>query len=344
MKQKYFIVTFGCAANVADSERIAAVYESRGFSLAKSVETADVVIINTCMVRQSAENRVYGLINNLSQLPRKPKIILTGCMAGMAIKEKSGKQLKRLKEILPGVDEFLPIEEVGYETMPLRQDKHRAIVPISTGCNNFCSYCVVPYARGREVSRKPEDIINECKQAAEKGYGEIMLVGQNVNSYGNDLVNSKFSYLLNEIAKIKGLEKIEFMSSNPWDFSEELIKVISKNKNISRVIHLPVQSGDDEILKKMNRNYTVRQYLSLIKKIRKSVDNVQFTTDIIVGFPGETDKQFKNTVKLCQKVGFIKAYISKYSDRPLTLCHKTMADDVSNSEKKRRWLILDNMI
>jgi tRNA-2-methylthio-N6-dimethylallyladenosine synthase len=373
--RKYFIKTFGCQANTADSERIAAALQSRGMQAAQGINEADYVVINTCMVRQSAENRVYGLINNLEQLKtenRKSKIILTGCMVGMAVKDPSGKFLRSLKKKLPAVDEFLPIEEVGFDTAPRRTNSKHAWVPISNGCNNFCSYCVVPFTRGREVSRPYDEIIAECLQLREQGCEGVTLLGQNVNSYGADLISSKckvqsfaiggrkvkpvyvkhlgryriptlFPYLLEDVAKM-GFDKVDFVSSNPWDFSDELIAVIARNKNITRTIHLPVQSGDDEILKKMNRWYTSAQYLSLISKLKGQIPNVRFTTDIIVGFCGETEEQFQNTIELCKKVGFDKAYIAMYSPRPQTASKKFFKDDVPHNEKKRRFRILDDII
>ena len=353
---KFFIKTFGCAANTADSERVAAAYKARGFKKAKNINEADHVIINTCMIRESAENRVYGLVRNI----KKRKIIVTGCMTGIAVRDKSGKMLKALKKRLPKVDEFLPIEEVGFDYSPIRQNKTLALVPISNGCNNFCTYCIVPFTRGREISRPFEEIINEVRELA-KSYKEIMLIGQNVNSYGSDLkfngikptfvkhlgryrIPTLFPQLLKELCKIKGIEKIEFISSNPWDFSDDLIDVISQNTQISRELHLPVQSGDDEILKKMNRWYSTEQYLALISKLKNLISKIKISTDIIVGFPGETEEQFNNTVDLCKKVGFYKAYVSIYSDRPMTAAHKALGDDVPFKEKKRRWLVLDKLI
>jgi tRNA-2-methylthio-N6-dimethylallyladenosine synthase len=394
---KYFIKTFGCQQNVADSERVAALFKARGMKKAKNYHDADYIIINTCMVRHSAENRIYGLIENLKELKIKNlklRIILTGCMVGLAYRDKTGKYLKRLKNILPGVDEFMPIEEVGFGFLPLRSDKISAWVPISNGCNNFCSYCVVPYTRGREISRPYKDIINECRDLKKKGYKNITLLGQNVNSYGSDLLtkakmpvfcdlggaehrlsgastptelkntassflkNTKpiyvkhlgryripalFPHLLEDVAKM-GFDKVDFISSNPWDFSDELIAVIARNKNITRTIHLPVQSGDDNVLKRMNRWYTAKQYLALISKIKKQISKIKFTTDIIVGFSGETDKEFKNTVKLCKKVGFEKAYIAMYSPRPMTIATKKMMDDVPHTIKKQRWQTLEDLI
>lgn len=362
---KYFIVTFGCAANEADSERIAGFYHARGYSKARSIRTADDVIINTCMIREKAENRVYGLVHNLTiekQTGRNLKIVVTGCMVGMAAREKTGKMLMLLKKKMPSVDEFLPIEEVGFDHAPLRTDKNHALVPITNGCNNFCTFCVVPMTRGREVSRPFEDILLECRTVAAQGMTHITLVGQNVNSYGADLKNDKsekityvkhlgklriptlFPYLLEEICKIEGLTEVDFISSNPWDFSDELIETIARNPKISRHIHLPVQSGDNEVLHRMNRWYTREEYLSLVKKLRENIPRVTLSTDIIVGFCGESDDQFQSTVDLAIEVGFTKAYVAMYSDRPMTAAHKAYIDDVPHGEKKRRWQILEELI
>lgn len=370
---KYFIQVFGCAANVADSERISASYAARGWTAASLMEHADDVIIVTCMIRQSAEDRVTGLLRNLGiekANGKKMKIVVTGCMSGMAIRDKTGKMLRRLKRRYPMVDEFLNIEDVGFTSEGLRGDSKHALVVISNGCNNFCSYCVVPFARGVEKSRPLEEILAECKHVAMDGYTSVTLVGQNVNSYGSDLVKGKkafdtngvvikpvyvkhlgkmriptlFPYLLSEVAKIPGLTAIDFISSNPWDFSDELIRVIAKHKNIKRLIHLPVQSGDATVLKRMNRWYTPSAYKRLVATIRKKVPDAIFSTDIIVGFPGETKKQFEHTVSLCKDVGFAKAYISMYSDRPATVAHNILGDTISYEEKKRRWEILDEII
>jgi len=361
---KYFIKTFGCAANEADSERIASYCQACGYRPARSKEEADLVVINTCMIRQSAEDRIYGLVNQLSKIKKtmlKPKIILTGCLVGMAVKEKTGRMLAVLKKKMPGVDEFLPIEEVGFTYLPIRSDQQHALVPISNGCNNFCTYCVVPFTRGREVSRSFDEIIRECQDLAKQGYTHLTLVGQNVNSYGADLITDShkityvkhlgrlriptlFPELIREICKIKEIKLIDFISSNPWDFSDDLIRVIAQNPQISRQIHLPVQSGDNKILKRMNRWYTRDEYLNLVANLKLKIKNLELSTDIIVGFPGETEGQFKRTVALCKKVGFFKAYISLYSDRPLTAAHKLYRDNVPYLEKKRRWRILEELI
>lgn len=369
---KYFIVVFGCAANEADAERIKSGYEARGWKLAKDVDHADEIIIVTCMIRESAEDRVYGLVRNIGLKRGKhlPSIIVTGCLVGMLSRDSTGKLLKKVKKRLPQVSQFLPIEEVGFTHPQTREDKSHALVVISNGCNNFCSYCVVPFARGREVSRPFEDIISECEEVAKSGYSSITLLGQNVNSYGSDIVNVQkevviagkritpvmvkhlgknriptlFPFLLEKVAQIPGIMNVDFLSSNPWDFSDELIAVIAKNTNVSRAIHLPIQSGDGEVLKRMNRWYTPKEYSDLVQKIRKTIPGVSFSTDIIVGFPGESKNAFENTVKLASSVGFTKAYVAMYSSRPMTVATKEFPDTIPYIEKKRRWKILETLI
>ncbi len=371
----FFIQTFGCQQNVADSERIRTHLISLGMKETANIKKADYIVINTCMVRHAPENRVAGMTHNLAVLKKKKStltIVVTGCMAGMALRDKTGKFLALLKKRMPEVDKFLLIDEIGFDIKPTRTDTKTAYVPISNGCNNFCSYCVVPYSRGREISREFDDIINECKELKKNGYTSLMLLGQNVNSYGSDLIIANkpsalrfitqnslkpvfvkhlgkmriptlFPYLLDTVAKM-GFEKVEFMSSNPWDFSDELIDIIVRNKNISRTIHLPVQSGDTEVLKRMNRWYTREEYLELISKLKTRISNLKITTDIIVGFCGETEEEFQNTVDLVKKVGFEKAYIAMYSVRPMTYATKHMKDNVPYQTKKKRWEILENLI
>ena len=378
-RNSFYIKTFGCQQNLADSQRIASYYQSRGYKLAKSMTSTSVAVINTCMIRQSAEDRVTGLVKNIvKNSHNKPKIVITGCMVGMAVRDETGKYLKDLKKRMPEVDEFLPLEEVGFDYPALRSDITHAWVPISNGCNNFCTFCVVPFTRGREVSRPFEDVIDEIRDLAQKGCREVTLLGQNVNSYGSDLIkNNKglpagrqgyklpngktvqpvivkhlgkyriptlFSYLLEEVCKIKGIKTVKFISSNPWDFSDELIDVIAKNTKIDRNLHLAVQSGDDEVLKRMNRWYTRGEYINLAKKIKAKIPQAQISTDIIVGFPGETEEQFQNTVKLAKDVSFAYAYVNKYSSRPNTAATKAFQDDVPHKEKDRRFEILDTLI
>lgn len=322
--KKVYIKTFGCAQNVADSERVKAYFWGQGYDFTDNWKEADEVVINSCVVRESAENRVYGLVDNIKKFNPKIKIILTGCLTG-------------IKKKVDNVDEIWPISK--FEAIePLRNNKNAALIPISTGCNNFCSYCIVPFARGKEVSRDFQKIIEEVDEAIKKGFKTVVLIGQNVNSY-----EPSFPKLLEAVAK-KPLDKISFVSSNPWDFSDELIETIAKYPNIDRLIHLPFQSGDDEILKKMNRNYTQKEYLNLVKKIRKKVKGVRFSTDIIVGFPGEDEKAFQNTVDVCRKVGFEIAYINKYSPRQGTVSAKLYPNDIPQAEKKRRWQVLERLV
>jgi len=351
--------------NLADSERIAGWYEGKGWRKAKKIQEADEIIIVSCSVRQSADNRVFGLVNNLikfknqkakvkkttekSKVP-EPRIILTGCML----------RYPRwwLEKKLPGVAEFKKVSEYPRKTKSKRHNPAiHAYILIMEGCNNYCSYCVVPYARGRERSRPFEEIFGEVEELAKRGYEEITLLGQNVNSYGKDInnfksiskgLNSKIKYetpfaiLLERLHQIPGIEKISFLTSNPWDLDDEIIEAMSLPK-IDRYLHLPVQSGDDEILKKMNRKYSVGKYTKLVEKIRRRIPDIQIGTDIIVGFPGETEKQFQNTVDLCQKLGFIKAYIARYSPRSQTAAYK-LKDDIPYKEKRRRWQILEELI
>ncbi len=364
---KFFIKTFGCQQNKADSERISSHFRARGMKSARNYSDANYVVINTCMVRESAENRVFGLVHNLKKIKEEKlkqnihfKIIVTGCMVGLALRDTTGKYLQKIRRAMPDVDEFMPIEEVGFDNQPVRQDNINAWVPISNGCNNFCTFCVVPFTRGREISRPYNDIITECLELKAKGYKSVTLLGQNVNSYGADLVLTEkkpvyvkhlgryriptlFPYLLEEVARM-GFEKVDFISSNPWDFSDELINAIAENKNITRILHLPVQSGDDTVLKRMNRWYTQEEYINLIKKLRSKIKHVIFTTDIIVGFCGETDKEFENTVQLCRKIQFEKAYISMYSQRPTTAATKVFDDNVPHTVKKKRWRVLEKLI
>ncbi len=377
--KNFFIKTFGCQQNVADSERLAGYYKSRGYNYVDLESEADLVVINTCMIRDMAEERVYGYIRNLKKKnekeEREQKIILTGCIVGAVAREPSGKMKKKLAKRIPDV-ELMPIEDVGFEYEPERANKNHAWVVISNGCNNYCAFCIVPFARGKEVSRPYVDIISEVEQLAKDGFTSVTLLGQNVNSYGSDLVLEKkeneqgvynlsderkvepvmvnhlgrtriptlFPYLLDDVAQVDGIETVTFTSSNPWDFSDELIDVIARNENIDRLLHLPVQSGSDKIIKKMNRWYTSGDFVALTERIKEKVKGVDFITDIIVGFPGETEEDFQESVKLSKKVGFVRAFIGCYSERPGTLASKEMPDTIDWSEKKRRWHLLNDLI
>lgn len=326
--------------NVSDSERIAGFLELHKFKLARDINSADLVIFNTCGVRQMAEDRAYGQIYNLKKKCPKIIIILTGCLAN---REDVQRRLKDKVDLFCEIKNFP--KKIGSLLRPPRSKYEQnylnikpkyftsfsAYVPIMTGCNNFCSYCVVPYARGREVSRPADEIIKEVNNLAKKNYKEIILLGQNVNSYSYK--KTRFADLLNKIARNNSKINFKFLTSHPKDFSEDLMRVIAKNENISREIHLPVQAGSDRILKAMNRPYTQKYYLNLIKKIKKIIPEASFTTDIIVGFPGETKKDFAESVKIFKKVGYNEAYINKYSPRPGTAAWK-IKETVSLPEKK----------
>jgi len=339
----YFIKTFGCQMNYSDSERIAAVLENKGYkpvkgadSSAKALAKADLIVVNACSVRQTAIDRIFGLKQKFARL--KAKKILTGCI----LKSDRIKFRKFFDEVLD-IEKFLGKNYLSLK--PKCINKFSAFVPIMTGCDNFCTYCVVPYTRGREVSRPVQEIIDEIKNLIKNGYKKITLIGQNVNSYLSCGKAGEYGFvdLLNKINKLPGNFKIHFLTNHPKDMSNELIDTIAKCEKVVKEIHLPIQSGDDEILKKMNRKYTVKQYLSLVNKIRKKIPNVKLSTDVIVGFPGETKKQFQNTVKIFKQVNYDIAYINKYSPRSGTAAVK-FKDSISWNEKKRRWKILDDIL
>lgn len=349
MKKTFHIIIIGCQMNKSDSERIASHLNSLGFEPIEDRYKADLVVVTTCGVRQSAEDRVYGIVPRIKNSNPKVKIILTGCLS----KRKDVR--KRLDNL---VDVWLLIEELPnlnnellkikskktnnlspskyLEINPQYSSSFSAFVPIGNGCDNFCTYCVVPYARGREVYRPAFEIIDEVKDLVKKGYKEITLIAQNVNSYSSVI---SFSELLRVINDIPGKFWIRFSTSHPKDMSDDLIKVIGECDKVCEYIHLPVQSGDNEILNRMNRKYSVEHYLKLVDKIRKMNKTwnppISITTDIIVGFPGETEEQFNNTLDLCKKAKFNMAYIGQYSPRPNTPAYK-LEDNVSKEEKKRR--------
>jgi len=407
----YHIITIGCQMNYADSERLASRLEKQGYKKTDDKYGADLVIVNTCGVRQSAENRIYGLIPKIRAMNPKVKIILTGCLT----ERKDVK--RRLKDY---VDEWMPInkifnfqfsisnqfsnnnfqintksEDYYLKIKPKYESKFSAFVPIGNGCDNFCAYCVVPYARGREVYRPAEEIFFEVKNLVKKGYKEIILIAQNVNSYKSHIdslpdkgglgrvllsqakpplappyqgeKNMDFADLLKTLNDIKGDFWLRFLTNHPKDMSKKLIKVMANSEKVCPQIYLPVQAGDDKVLKRMNRGYTVAHYEKLVKKIR-DVFNFQFSifnfqknsklqikkseiwhapvaisTDLIVGFPGETKKQFNNSLKLFKQIKFDMAYISEYSPRPGTAAFK-LADNVPAGEKRRRKNELDKIL
>jgi len=356
---KYLIITFGCQMNKSDSERIAAVLERLKYKKASTFEEADLIVVNMCSVRQSAVDRIFGISQKIAKLKKKKKKIkslLTGCILKKDRKKLSEKfdfildiknlpnLAKILKEKKPIIlpDKLDEVECAYLKIKPRYQSSFSAFVPIMTGCNNFCTYCVVPYTRGREVSRPAKEILKEVRDLIKKGYKEIWLLGQNVNSYKSSK-KINFSQLLKMVNNISGNFWIRFTSPHPKDFSDELIRVMASSKKITPYLNLPVQSGDNEILKKMNRSYTVEEYKNLVKKIRKKIPDIALSTDIIVGFPGETRKQFENTVKLFKEIKFDMAYIAKYSLRAGTAAAK-LKDSVSPKEKERRYKVLTKIL
>lgn len=361
--------------NKSDSERIAAVLENFGYKSTQEINEADLIVVNMCSVRQSAVDRVYGRAKEFSKLKtknKKLKTVLTGCITKKDFEKFKNffdfilpiNTLEKWLEIISKENAFfLPaIERNGnyLKISPKRKNKKIAYIPISTGCNNFCTYCVVPFTRGRLVCRDAKDILKEIKMALKNGAKEIWLLGQNVNDYASRINtnNSRiftnkisannsqvinFAKLVKMVNDIPGNFKFFFTSPHPKNFSDELIETLANCEKFGKVLNFPVQSGDNEILKKMNRNYTVEEYKNLVKKIREKIPDIKLSTDVIVGFPGETKKQFQNTVKLFKEIKFNWAYIAKYSPRPGTAA-SLMKDNVSLEEKKKREKILRELI
>lgn len=359
MDKHYHIVTYGCQMNVHDSERIAGMLSELGYSSCDSMEEADIVVFNTCCIRENAENHAYGNIGMLKKLKaaRRDMIIAVGgCMPQQIGKADvlhkkfpyvdvifGTHNLNKLKEYIlkrqSGKKSVIEIYDSESEIIegehPLRTSYPNAWINITYGCNNFCSYCIVPYVRGRERSRRSENVIEEARSLIADGYKELTLLGQNVNSYANGSDDIKFPELLQRIAEIDGKFRLRFMTSHPKDFSEELAKVIASNEKICNCVHLPVQSGSDRILKAMNRKYTSADYLKKIEILKKYVPECAVTTDIIVGFPGETDEDFKDTINLVKQVGFSSAFTFVYSKREGTVAAK-MPDQVPEEVCKER--------
>ena len=356
---KYHLITYGCQMNVSDSERIATILGLLNYQSVNNYHLANLIIINMCSVRQSAVDRVYGKIRQIKKDNPKAKIMLTGCI----LKTDQQKLIKQVDLVfnikeLPQLPQMLnkfwhPTEKNNLpksylEIIPRHQNKFSAYVPIMTGCNNFCSYCVVPHTRGQEISRPTNRILSEIKKLINSGYKEIILLGQNVNSYHGKIAEKEINFaqllqLINNLTSnaLPTLDErvnnfwIRFLTSHPKDLSDQLITTISQGEKITKYIHLPAQSGSNKILKKMNRGYTVNYYLDLIKKIRQLIPDIALSTDIIVGFPGETKSDFQQTAKLLRRVKFDMVYIARYSPRAGTASAK-MKDNVSLLEKKGR--------
>ena len=315
--------------NKADSERLAAGLEKRGYKPAANAKEADLIVVNMCSVRQSAVDRIFGMPMKLKGI--RAKKVLTGCILK--------RDEKKFEEMF---DEIWDNQDLA-EIAPKCQDKLLGHVPISNGCNNFCAYCVVPFTRGHLICRSHQRILKEAHRLIKDGAKEIWLLGQNVNDYlSPDDKSINFAKLLKMVSELPGDFSVRFTSPHPKNFTTELIETMACSPKIAKYLNLPVQSGDNTILKKMGRNYTVKQYQDLIAKIRKKMPGVNLSTDAIVGFPGETKQQFENTVKLFRKIGFDIAYVSKYSPRAGTAAFR-MKDDISREEKKRRKKILSKL-
>lgn len=352
----YFITTYGCQLNVHESEKLAGVLQKRGFLPADKLEDADIIVFNTCAIREGAEDRVFGNVGALKKLKKEHKekiIAVCGCMTQQKAKAEKLYQVFPFIDIIFGTSNLHKFEEfldkktkrlLAYdedfnlegENMPFyRTSGENAWVNIMQGCNNFCTYCIVPYVRGRERSRPHEDILKEVKEAVNSGYKLITLLGQNVNSYGKDCGEISFAELLTKVASIDGDFKIAFMTSHPKDLTSEVIDVVANNKKLLKEIHLPVQSGSNSVLERMNRKYTVEKYLSIIEEIKTKIPDVRITTDIIVGFPGETEEDFEKTCSLIRKVKYDGIFAFMFSVREGTVAEK-MNGQVPFEIKNRR--------
>lgn len=358
-KQKtYYIFNYGCQMNASDTEHYAGQLEELGYMPAEDFHVADVIIVNTCCVRESAEKKIAGKIGELKNVKNKnPEVVI--CVAGCMAQKDGEKLLKKHSQVdlLLGtayVNDFkniltdyladrkgalytdLTIHQSEFEGKMVRQSPFSAWIPIMYGCNNFCTYCIVPYVRGRERSRAIENIVTEIEQAVKEGYKEFTLLGQNVNSYGKDFgEKDAFAKLLRRVNEIEGVERVRYMTSHPRDMNEEVIKAVAECEHVCENFHVPFQAGSDEILRKMNRGYTREKYLELIKMIRSYVPDAAITTDIIVGFPGETEQDFEDTLALVQEVGFDAAFTFIYSKRSGTPAAK-MEGQVPLDVKKDR--------
>ena len=331
---KVFIETYGCQMNVADSELVASILSKTDFEIAEKISEADVILFNTCSVRQHAEDRVLGRINN--EMSRKKtkniKIGVMGCMA-QRLSEKLHKMNTNI-DFVVGVDQYNQIpqiindlfanndfqiqtavddEEIYKDIYPIHQGEFNAFITIMRGCNNFCSYCIVPYTRGRERSRPLEDILQDVQKAGEQGFMDVTLLGQNVNSYNFEDIN--FAELLRKVNEVENIQRIRFVTSHPKDLSDEVIEVMAESEKVCEHLHLAMQSGDDDILERMNRGYTAEHFYDIVTKLRNVMPNIAITTDIIAGFPGETEEQFMKTYNLMKNIEFDYAFTFKYSPR-----------------------------
>ncbi len=354
--KKFHLIIFGCQMNMSDAERLATVLKKLGYQETDDETQADLIGVIACSVRQAAVDRIYGKLREWQLIKNKRPLItlLSGCVLPQDRKKFQDKfdlfiDINHLDNIATDLKNLAPEEKLAlpdfFAINPSYSSNYRAYVPIMTGCNKFCTYCAVPYTRGREISRPSQEIIAEVKNLLKHGYKEIILLGQNVNSYGLDKKNEiKFPELLKKVDALGKNFWLKFLTSHPYDMSDDLIGAMAKAKNLNHYLHLPVQSGSNAVLKKMNRHYTVVHYKKLIKKIRQSIPDMAISTDIIVGFPTETAAQFKETLKLVKEVNYNTAYFAQYSPRSGTAAAKMFKDNVAKATKKKRWQELNKLI
>ena len=363
-KLKAYIKTYGCQMNVNDSEYLVGQLQNSNYEMTHDILDADLILLNTCCVRKKVEQKVYSLIGKVKKIKEKNSHLKLGICGCLAQKEK-----ENILKKMPVVDFLLgpsQITEIGAllnrihnnhqkylycnhlpvfslkETPIKRKGSITALVQIMRGCNNFCSYCVVPYTRGPEQSREVKEILSEVDSLVKDGFKEVILLGQNVNSYGQDLEEKiTFAELLKMVAKIKGLQRIRFLTSHPKDLSIDLIETINYEEKICNHIHLPIQSGSDKILRLMNRKYDTARYIKIYKKIRETIKDVSITTDIMVGFPGETDKDFEDTYELFKKIQFDNMYSFIYSDRENAVAQLMPGKVPLSAKKKRLWKLIE---
>ena len=367
LNKKYFVKTYGCQMNEHDTENIKAILEDMSFTEVDNMEDADLILLNTCAIRENAHNKVFGMVGRIKHLKESKPDLVAGICGCMAQEEHVVKEiLEKYKWLdivfgthnihnLPNIlyeaiskkdleVDVLSIEGDVVENIPVKRDsKYKAWVNIMYGCDKFCTYCIVPYTRGKQRSREPEYIIDEVKKLVEDGYQEVTLLGQNVNAYGKDLnTNYGMSNLLEDVAKT-GINRVRFVTSHPWDFTDEMIDIIAKYANIMPYIHLPLQSGSSSILRKMGRRYTKEEYLTLYKKIKEKLPYSSITTDIIVGFPNETDEDFNETLEVVNECKFDSAFTFIFSPRVGTPAAK-MEDSISLEVKEKRLQELNELI
>ncbi len=366
----YTILTMGCQLNENDSEKLCGMIEKMGYQKTENQKEADLALFNTCCVRENAEDKLFGKLGELKRLKEEKGIIIAigGCMMqekhitykikesysfvdilfGTHTLHKFPENLYKVLEEKRKLEDIIDVEGKIYEGLPIKRDSHiKASVTIMNGCNNFCSYCIVPYVRGRERSRQPKDIMKEVRELAKQGYQEITLLGQNVNSYlkveqekGIEFEQYEgihsFATLLKAIDKIEGIQRIRFVSPHPKDFTEEVMEAIGSCGKVCKLVHLPLQSGNSKVLKEMNRKYTKEQYLALVEKMKEKIPNLTLSTDIIVGFPGETEEEFEDTLDVVKKVKFEQVYMFIYSRRVGTPGN-SMNNQVPEEEKHKRF-------